>query len=150
MCQFVTAAVVLAASPDPALAGEPHLASKLYYRTATRAHLDAYQSVFGDLVMNIDGVERRGQGWSEWSITTRLDTARYWEQVWRAVQCHRTQLPAYEKLANLSPEHHASLWGSQEYYRVFSLVNGGRAQEDDLFSGLREAELIRAGKDGAK
>jgi hypothetical protein len=25
----------------------------------------------------------------------------------------------------------------QEYYRVLSLVNGGRAVEDDLFEGLR-------------
>jgi LmbE family N-acetylglucosaminyl deacetylase len=138
MCQFVTAAVVLAASADASLRGEPHLTSKLYYRTATRAHLEAYQAVFGDLVMNVDGVERRGQGWSEWSITTRLDTATYWEQVWEAVQCHRSQLTEYEKLAGLPPEHHASLWGSQEYYRVFSTVNGGRTLEDDLFAGLRE------------
>jgi LmbE family N-acetylglucosaminyl deacetylase len=150
MCQYVTAAVLLAASPDAEVAGRPHLTSKLYYRTATRAHLDAYQSVFGDLVMHVDGVERRGQGWSEWAITTRLDTARYWEQVWRAVQCHRSQLPAYEKLAGLPPEHHANLWGSQEYYRVYSTVNGGRSPETDLFSGLREKEPAAAAKDGAK
>jgi LuxR family transcriptional regulator, maltose regulon positive regulatory protein len=30
-----------------------------------------------------------------------------------------------------------SLWGTQELYRVFSLVNGGRARETDLFEGLR-------------
>ena len=34
-------------------------------------------------------------------------------------------------------EHHKNLWGSQTFYRVLSLVNGGRALEDDLFAGLR-------------
>jgi LmbE family N-acetylglucosaminyl deacetylase len=145
MSQFVTAAVVLAGTPDPGLSGAPHTVSKLYYRAATRAHLDAYESVFGDLVMEIDGVERRGPGWPQWSITTRLDTAGYWEQVWRAVSCHRSQLPAYEKLASLSPEHHASLWGSQEYYPAFSTVNGGRQIEDDLFAGLRDDEEANQG-----
>ena len=37
----------------------------------------------------------------------------------------------------LPPEHQRSLWGVQEYYRVLSLVNGGRARETDLFEGLR-------------
>ena len=27
--------------------------------------------------------------------------------------------------------------GTQEFYRVFSLVNGGRKRETDLFEGLR-------------
>ena len=29
------------------------------------------------------------------------------------------------------------LWGYQRYYRAYSLVNGGRARETDLFAGLR-------------
>jgi hypothetical protein len=43
----------------------------------------------------------------------------------------------YRKLENLPDEHHRSLWGSQEFYRVFSAVNGGRQIESDLFEGLR-------------
>ena len=35
-------------------------------------------------------------------------------------------------------EHHRQLWGSQEFYRVYSAVNGGRKLETDLFAGLRE------------
>jgi hypothetical protein len=35
------------------------------------------------------------------------------------------------------PELQRSLWGTQQFYRVFSSVNGGRAQESDLFEGLR-------------
>jgi len=38
---------------------------------------------------------------------------------------------------DLSEEHQRFLWGTQEFYRVFSGVNGGRAQETDLFEGLR-------------
>jgi hypothetical protein len=43
----------------------------------------------------------------------------------------------YKNLEGLPPEHHRALWGVQEFYRVFSLVSGGRAQETDLFEGLR-------------
>jgi hypothetical protein len=40
-------------------------------------------------------------------------------------------------LESLSADDHRSLWGTQEFYRVFSLVNGGRTRETDLFEGLR-------------
>ena len=43
----------------------------------------------------------------------------------------------YRKLEELPEEHQRALWGTQEFYRVFSTVNGGRAQESDLFEGLR-------------
>ena len=44
----------------------------------------------------------------------------------------------YRRLSNLSAEHHRALWGSQEFYRAFSLINGGRRLESDLSQGLRE------------
>ena len=37
----------------------------------------------------------------------------------------------------IADEHQRALWGTQEFYRVFSSVNGGRARETDLFEGLR-------------
>jgi len=40
-------------------------------------------------------------------------------------------------LAELSDEHQRALWGTQEFYRAFSSVNGGRTRESDLFEGLR-------------
>jgi hypothetical protein len=43
----------------------------------------------------------------------------------------------YSKLGELSEEHKQSLFGTQEFYRAFSGVNGGRARESDLFEGLR-------------
>jgi hypothetical protein len=40
-------------------------------------------------------------------------------------------------LRALPDEHHRNLWGAQTFYRAFSLVNGGREVERDLFEGLR-------------
>ena len=139
MCQFATAAVQASADPTyaPQAGEQPHRVSKLYYRAPTRAYLAAYEAAFGELVMDIDGQERRSQGWEDWVITTRIDTSDHWEQVWEAVRCHRSQLPGYQSLLDLPPQHHQGLWGEQDYYRVFSLVNGGRATETDLFEGLR-------------
>ena len=137
--QFATAAIV--ASADPSYAGPltlpTHRVAKLYYLAPGRNLLAAYQEAFGDLVMAVDGTERRAAGWADWAITTRVDTTAYWQQVWQAVSCHRTQLPTYQMLRDLPDEHHHHLWGTQTFYRAFSLVSGGRAIERDLFEGLR-------------
>ena len=57
--------------------------------------------------------------------------------MWRAVQCHKTQMSIYKQFESLTEQDHRLLWGRQQFYRVFSLVNGGRARETDLFEGLR-------------
>ena len=139
VCQLTTAAVMAAADADDGLKrGEtPHHVSKLYYQAVRPEMIAAYESALGPLVMNVDGVERRGPGWPSWVITTTIDTTQYWEQVWRAVACHRSQLPGYQTLMRLPAEQHQLIWCTQEYYRVFSLVNGGRRVEQDLFEGLR-------------
>lgn len=139
--QLATSAAVVAADPgfgdDP---HPPHRVSKLYYFVDDADHWAAYQAAFKKLVSRVDGVERQAMPWPEWSITTRVDTRRYWETVWRAVERHETQMAIYGKLADLGPEHHEGLWGSQTFYRAFSSVNGGRELETDLFEGLREEE----------
>jgi LmbE family N-acetylglucosaminyl deacetylase len=139
--QFATAAVVAAADQafttgDGPGAGPPHAVSKLYYIAWSEATWAGYQEAFRTLVSQVDGVERRVVPWPEWAITTAIDTRAWWPTVWRAVSCHASQIAAYERLAHLSPEHHEALWGRQTYYRAFSLVNGGRARETDLFEGL--------------
>lgn len=136
--QFTTSAIVCAADTRyaPARGLEPHRVSKLYYRTATRDWLEKYMPIFGELIMQIDGQERRAQSWTPWAITTRLDTSSYWPDVWRAVRCHQTQIPGEQVLRQLSEADQRKLWGPQEYYRAFSLVNGGRREENDLFEGL--------------
>lgn len=138
--QLAAGAVVAAADPAFDAPGEtaaPHRVAKLYYFVNSPGKWAAYTEAFRTLVSRVDGVERQATPWPDWSITTRLDTRRVWETVWRAVQRHETQLAIYARLGELAPEHHQELWGTQTFYRVFSTVNGGRAPETDLFAGLR-------------
>ena len=138
--QFATAAVTAAADTafDRARGAEPHRVSKLYYLAWDDSLWAAYQEAFGVIVSKVDGVSRQATAWPSWAITTVIDTRDAWPVVWKAVSCHTSQISAYEKLAHLTAEHHAALWGAQSFYRVFSLVNGGRQRERDLFAGLRE------------
>ncbi len=139
ICQFTTAALVEAANATSLYHPDlpPHTVSKLYYMAPTHQLGVAYQAVFGDVVMHVDGVERRVVGWPEWVITTRVDTKGYRQAVWEAILCHESQLAAYRQLEHASKEYQKELWDSQTYYRAFSLVNGGRRVESDLFEGLR-------------
>lgn len=136
--QLTAAAIVCAADPafqpEPGLA--PHRVSKLYYIAWSEKKWAAYQAALKRLVSKVDGHERQAVPWPEWAITTVIDTTRVWPQVWRAVSAHRTQVAIYGRLAELSEEHQRFLWGTQEFYRVFSTVNGGRARESDLFEGI--------------
>jgi LmbE family N-acetylglucosaminyl deacetylase len=125
--QFATAAAVAAA----------HEVSKLYYFVNDSAKWDAYQSAFKRLVSRVDGTERVAVPWPDWSISCRIDTSSHWRTVWRAVQCHETQMSVYSRLGELTPQHHAALWGVQTFYRAYSLIGGGRHLETDLFAGLR-------------
>lgn len=137
--QFTTAACVCAADPTFDEAAVPtHRVSKLYYMAWPQNKWEAYQSVFKDLTTTVDGVERRATPWPDWAITTVLDTSAVWETVWNAIQCHQTQIKIFERLARIPETEHAKLWGTAEYYRAFSTVNGGRARETDLFEGLRD------------
>jgi LmbE family N-acetylglucosaminyl deacetylase len=128
--QLTTAAVMRTAS------GRDPVVSKLYYLAWSAATWSAYQAALKKLTSTVDGVERQVVPTPDWGITTRIDTSAAWPAVWRAVQCHRTQMSIYANLQTLEPEHHRALWGVQEFYRAFSLVNGGRAKESDLFEGL--------------
>jgi LmbE family N-acetylglucosaminyl deacetylase len=137
--QLATAAAVRAADctfRDPE-DREPHAISKLYYMAISAPEARLYEEVFGELVMHIDGVERRVAPWQEWMITTRVDTERYWRTARKAIACHRSQLPGYDTLLAQPEDTLRKLWGYMTYYRAFSTVNGGRALETDLFEGLR-------------
>jgi LmbE family N-acetylglucosaminyl deacetylase len=142
--QFVTAAIVCAAdagyNAHSGLAKDPlaaHRVDKLYYLAWRRDKWDAYQSAFRKLTSLVDGVQRQATPWPDWAVTSEIDTAAFWEVVWKAVCCHQTQISIYEQLAHLPEEEQKALWGSQEFYRVFSTVNGGRRRETDLLEGLR-------------
>jgi LmbE family N-acetylglucosaminyl deacetylase len=137
--QFATAAVVAAADPsyDGKQAEPPHRVDKLYYLAATKEEQEVYQAAFGELDTVVDGQERDATPWPDWAVTTRIDTSGHWETIWQAIACHRSQLPGYQSLLDLPEEHHRKLWGAQTFYRVYSLTNGGRNTERDLFAGLR-------------
>jgi LmbE family N-acetylglucosaminyl deacetylase len=133
--QLATAAVVAAAGETGS--GQPHRVSKLYYIEWSRKKWEAYQSALSGLISKVDGIERKSSPWPDWALTTIMDTSQFWPTVWKAVSCHKTQMAIYKNLEHLPDENHKAIWGTQEFYRVFSLVNGGRARESDLFEGLR-------------
>jgi LmbE family N-acetylglucosaminyl deacetylase len=139
ICQFTNAAIVCAA--DAAYRDSnnlaPHRVSKFYYMADGATVFTVYLSVFGDIQMPVDGVVRRMTPWPEWAASARIDAEAHWRTVWQAVRCHQTQLPAYGQMEGLPEEKHRLLWGRRSFYRVFSLVNGGRRVETDLFEGLR-------------
>ena len=139
--QLATAAIVAAADPcyattDGRDLGLPHVVSKLYYLAWSEQTWAAYQAAFKKLVATVDGVERQATAWPDWAITTVIDTRQWWPIVWRAASCHESQVGAYVALKGLTPDQHEALWGSLSFYRAFSLVNGGRRRESDLFEGV--------------
>lgn len=134
--QLTTAAIVLATDADLRTSDPPWRASKLYYMEWSQAKWAAYQAALKDLKIVVDDVERRVTPWPDWAITTRFDASEHWPAVWNAVRCHKTQMSIYEKLEHIPEEHHRAIWGTQEFYRAFSTVNGGRRPESDLFEGL--------------
>jgi LmbE family N-acetylglucosaminyl deacetylase len=127
--QMTAAAIVRAA--------DIHRVSKLYYFIHSARKWVAYQGAFKTLTSTVDGTLRAAVAWPDWSITTRVDATAVWPTVWRAVQCHKTQMSIYKNFSSLSEDDQKRIWGTLEFYRVFSLVNGGRTEETDLFEGLR-------------
>jgi LmbE family N-acetylglucosaminyl deacetylase len=118
-------------------AADVHRVSKLYYFIHSARKWAMYQAAFKTLTSMVDGTLRAAVAWPDWSVTTKVDATAAWPTVWRAVQCHKTQMSIYKNVASLSEDDQKLLWGTPEFYRAFSLVNGGRRQETDLFEGLR-------------
>lgn len=135
--QLTTSAIVAAADPSYRPEEPAHRVAKLYHLGWPRRIWDLYQQVFKKMVSVVDGEERAVNPWPEWTLTTRIDARAYWPVAWRAIQQHRTQMAIYGRLGELTPEQHSTLWGDQHFCRVFSVVNGGRRTESDLFEGLR-------------
>lgn len=136
--QFATAAIVAAAAGVCGGNGAScrHTVSKLYYLAWPQSTWRAYEAAITSLSSTVDGVERHATPWPDWAITTHIDTGDLWPTVWQAVSCHESQIAAYQRLAQVSPDHHRALWGRQSFYRAFSTVNGGRVRESDLFEGV--------------
>ena len=96
----------------------------------------AYRRIFTNLVSTVDGVERQAVPWPTWTLTTEIDTSAYGAVVRDAIRCHQSQMPSVHALPAGEIE---ALLARQTFYRVFSLVNGGRERETDLFAGIPRA-----------
>jgi LmbE family N-acetylglucosaminyl deacetylase len=115
----------------------PFRVSKLYHMVDSKELVRAAQVSIGTLSIDVDGVMRSHFGWEEWAITTRINTRSHFDTAWRAIQCHQSQLPGYGELLELPRDTLLQFWGEGTFVRMYSLVNGGRALETDLFEGLR-------------
>ena len=136
--QLTTAACMAAGHADgPSGTGSPHAVSKLYYLAWPASMWTAYERAFHVLGSTVDGVQRRPVPWPDWAITTVVDTRAAAPAVWRAVACHASQVAGYGTLTRLEADERDALWSRQHFYRAYSLVNGGRRVELDLFEGLR-------------
>lgn len=139
LSQFTSAALMCAADAsfnDPS-SPVPYRVQKFYYMVDDQEVVDFANEVFGGISMEIDGVIRKHIGWPDWEITTRINARSHIEIVQKAVHCHKSQLPGYGPLGESSAEEMGKFIGKGNFYRVFSLVNGGRKVETDLFEGLR-------------
>jgi len=139
--QFTQAAILCAADSSyqdvknlPA-----HRVLKLYYMVDSESFINLITPFVGDITFPVDDQVRGEVAWKEWMITTRIDMADYCQAAWRAVQCHQSQLPSLGLLTEMHEDAGVAVLAMQgTFYRVFSLVNGGREIEKDLFEGLRE------------
>ena len=139
LSQFTASAIVSAADSsfmDPG-GQSSYRVQKFYYMVDNQDVVDFVNEAFGGISMEIDGVTRKQVGWADWEITTHIDAMPYIETVSKAVHCHKSQLPGYGVLGESSANEMAKFFGKGNFYRVFSLVNGGRKDETDLFDGLR-------------
>jgi LmbE family N-acetylglucosaminyl deacetylase len=137
--QLTSAAIVSAADckyVDPEQL-PAHSVSKLYYMLDTRQLWEDIDKLIGEINIQVEGILRRPVLWEDWAVTTRIGGRDTWRIALKAVQCHQTQLNGMPDLNSLTDDENFRLWGDRTYYRVFSLVNGHRQKEDDLFSGLR-------------
>jgi LmbE family N-acetylglucosaminyl deacetylase len=139
LSQFTTGALVCAG--DASFVDEanqpPYRVLKFYYMVDSVELVGNANEAFGGISMDVDGVARQQIGWEEWQITTRLDNAKYMDKVQQAIRCHKSQLPGYGPIAEWSLDDLTKVFGVGTFYRAYSLVNGGRNVETDLFEGLR-------------
>jgi LmbE family N-acetylglucosaminyl deacetylase len=138
--QFASAAVVAAtdakyADPENLPA---HCVSKLYYMVDPESFISLIAPFMGDMTFEVDGDLRGEIAWKEWMITTRIEMSEYCHMAWRAIRCHASQMPTIGALAEMHEDAAVAVLAMQgTFYRTFSLVNGGREVETDLFEGLR-------------
>ena len=137
--QFASAAIVCAADASYRDLENcaPHRVSKLYYMVDSENFINLVAPFMGDMTFPVDDQLRGEVPWKEWMVTTRIDMGDYCHVAWRAIQCHQSQLPSLGALAEMHEDAATAVLAMQgTFYRAFSLVNGGRNLESDLFEGI--------------
>lgn len=139
LSQFTNGALVCAADRNfvDVNVQPPHRVLKFYYMVDSLDIVKVANEAFGGISMEVDGVTRSHVGWEDWQITTRLDNHEYLDKVQKAMLCHKSQLPGYGPMADWSLAELSKIFRTGYFYRAFSLVNGERKLETDLFEGLR-------------
>ena len=139
--QFTSAAIVCAADSgyQDSHSLSAHRVFKLYYMVDSENFINLIAPFMGDMTFPVDDQIRGEIPWKEWMITTRIDMAEHCHVPWRAIQCHQSQWPSLGLLAEMHEDAGVAVLAMQgTFYRAFSLVNGGRHIEKDLFEGVRQ------------
>jgi LmbE family N-acetylglucosaminyl deacetylase len=138
--QFTNAAIACAADSSYKDAEDlpAHRVSKLYYMVDSVEFIELVAPYMDDMTFPVDGKIRGENPWPDWMITTHIDISEYCGTAWRAIHCHQTQLGSIGRLADADEDAAVPILAKQgTFFRSFSLVNGGRKIEADLFEGLR-------------
>lgn len=137
--QFASAAVVCAADPEYTGGAllPSHRVSKMYYMVDSEKFVQLVTSTMGEITFDVDAQVRGEIAWKDWQVTTRIEMSAHTKTALRAIKCHASQLASLGPLMASPEEMFAQVLAVQgTFYRVFSLVNGGRKVETDLFEGI--------------
>jgi LmbE family N-acetylglucosaminyl deacetylase len=139
LSQFTNGALVCAADRNfvDSKAQPPHRVLKFYYMVDPQDIVNVANETFGGISIEVDGISRGHVAWADWQITTWLDNNKYLDRVQKAMLCHKSQLSGYHPIDHWSLAELGRIFGTGHFYRAFSLVNGRRKPETDLFEGLR-------------
>jgi LmbE family N-acetylglucosaminyl deacetylase len=96
--QFTQAALVCAA--DSSYAGgsasgrdqRVHRVAKLYDMVDSKALQDTLNGFGLDIGITVDETRRQLVTWPDWAITTWVDATEHWRTVWKAINCHSSQV----------------------------------------------------------
>lgn len=119
--------------------GEPFRPSKLYYtawpKSMMREMAEAMERAGVENRFSADG-EPPPFAVTDDRVTTRINVTKYADQKIRAMQAHKTQIPADSWFMKVRDVLGPKAWGIETYERVRTTVDAP-VPEDDLFAGLR-------------
>jgi LmbE family N-acetylglucosaminyl deacetylase len=114
-----------------------HRVLKLYYMVDSEGFINLIAPFMPNMTFQVEDQLRGEIAWKEWMITTRIEMAEYCSTALRAIRCHQSQLSTLGELVEMHDDAAAAVLAMQgTFYRAFSLANGGRKIETDLFEGI--------------